>query len=300
MADFIKNFDPRSFDGYFMHIVAIIVTIVLALVLGRIVRLLIHKFFFNSSLYLKVDPTRYAFTKNAASLVIFMLTVMTVFYIIPQLRTLGLTLFAGAGIFAAILGFASQAAFSNIISGIFIVAFRPFRVDDVVTIGTSYSGMVEDITLRHTVIRNFENRRIIIPNAIISNEVIVNSSIIEEKVCIHLEIGISYDSDIDLAMKIITEETIAHPNNIDPRTPENLAEDVPRLIVRVLSLGDFAVTIRAWAWAQSSPEGFVMKCDLLKSIKQRFDREGIEIPFPHRTIVYKQPKGSSIETTAQK
>ncbi len=296
MADFIKNFDSHLFDGYFVHLAAILITIILALLLTRIVRVIIHKFFVNSSLSLKVDPTRYAFTKNAASFVIFMLAVMTVFYIIPQLRALGLTLFAGAGIFAAIVGFASQAAFSNIVSGIFIVAFKPFRVDDIVSVGTSYSGVVEDITLRHTVIRNFENRRIIIPNSVISNEVIVNASIVQERVCIHLEIGISYDSDIDLAMKIITEETLAHPNNIDPRTPEEVAQGVPRLVVRVLSLGDSAVTIRAWAWANDAGLGFEMKCDLFKSIKQRFDREGVEIPFPHRTLVYKQPKQQPLET----
>ena len=57
--------------------------------------------------------------------------------------------------------------------------------------------------------------------------------------------------------------------------------------VRVISLGEYSVNLRAWAWAINSPEGFEMACDLNESIKKRFDAEGIEIPFPYRTLVHK-------------
>lgn len=295
-----KLLDLNTYDNYWLHAVAIIAIIVSAVLLIRFSRMVIQKFFLHSSLSIKVDPTRYAFTKNAVSFIIFLLAVMSIFYIIPPLRSLGFTLFAGAGIFAAILGFASQAAFSNIISGIFIVAFKPFRVDDIVAIGTMYTGVVEDITLRHTVIRNFENRRIIIPNSVISNEVIVNSSIVQEKVCMHIEMGISYDSDVNKAIQIITEETIAHPLNIDGRTQEDIDAGAPRLRVKVISWGESSVNIRAWAWSNNPADGFEMRCDLFKSIKERFDKEGIEIPFPHRTLVYKQPKTANDGTQAQK
>ena len=83
-----------------------------------------------------------------------------------------------------------------------ILVFRPFRVNDVIEIGTGTKGVVEEITLRHTIIRNYENRRIIIPNAIISEETIVNSNLIEEKIKKHIEFGISYESNVDLAKKI--------------------------------------------------------------------------------------------------
>ncbi|MDZ7777461.1 MAG: mechanosensitive ion channel [Bacteroidales bacterium] len=73
-------------------------------------------------------------------------------------------------------------------------------------------GTVEDITLRHTVIRNFENRRIIVPNSVISSETIINSNIIEDKVCNFVEISISYDSDVDKAMALMQEEAMSHPN----------------------------------------------------------------------------------------
>jgi small conductance mechanosensitive channel len=62
-------------------------------------------------------------------------------------------------------------------------------------------------------------------------------------------------------------------------------------MVRVLALGEYAVTMRAWVWAEDSASGFVMECELLESIKKRFDAEGIEIPFPYRSLVFKnQPE----------
>jgi small conductance mechanosensitive channel len=132
-------------------------------------------------------------------------------YAIPSLRTLAKSLLAGAGIVAVAIGFASQAALSNIIAGVFIVIFKPFRVKDRVTVKDTINGVIEDITLRHTVIRNFQNRRVIIPNSMISEEIIVNSDIIESKICKWIEIGISYGSDIDLAKSIMAEEAQNHP-----------------------------------------------------------------------------------------
>ena len=179
------------------------------------------------------------------SFIVFLTAFILIFYMIPGLRDYGVTLFAGAGVLAAIVGFASQSAFSNIIGGIFLVIFKPFRVDDLISVGTN-TGRVEDITLRHTVIRNFENRRIVIPNSIISNETIINSTIVEEKICQFFEIGISYDSDVDKAMEILREEAMRHPNTIDNRTEEDIEKNTPVVEVRVIGFGDSSVNLRAW------------------------------------------------------
>ena len=188
---------------------------------------------------------------------------------------------------AVAIGFASQAALSNIIAGIFIVIFKPFRVNDRIVIKDTISGVVEDITLRHTIIRNFQNRRVIIPNSLISEEVIVNSDLIDQKVCQWIEVGISYDSDIDKAKQIMAEEVEKHPSFIDNRTEEMISEGEPLVKTRLISLGDFSVNLRAWAWAKDQAEGFTLQCEVLESIKKRFDAEGIEIPFPYRTLVFK-------------
>ncbi len=232
------------------------------------------------------DPTNYQFLRRALVVMIYMIGFSLIIIRIPGLKTLASSMLAGAGILAVSIGFASQHALSNIISGFFIIVFKPFRVNDRLTIN-AMNGIVEDITLRHVVIRDFENKRIIIPNSVISNEIIVNSDFAEDKICKWIEIGISYDSDIDLAKEIMRDEVMRHPLHIDPRTPEQIEKGDPEVPVRVLTLGDSSVNLRAWAWAKDSPDGFVMSCDLYESIKKRFDKEGVEIPFPHRTLVYK-------------
>ncbi|MFN3876172.1 MAG: mechanosensitive ion channel family protein, partial [Flavobacteriales bacterium] len=199
------------------------------------------------------------------------------------------TLFAGAGILVAILGLATQRAFSNIISGIFIVSFKPFRVGDVIKVGSIESGVVEDITLRHTVIVTFENRRVIIPNAVISDEVIINSSIADEATCEFVEVGIAYESDLDKAMAALREECEAHPGCLDKRGPDEIRRGVPKVAVRLIRIADSSLDLRAYVWGKDPMAARLMHYDLNRAIKLRFDREGISIPYPQRTVRIADP-----------
>lgn len=264
-------------------------TVVIAsMIISRVLRLLINRYLDNAVKVLKGDPTKYNFFKNGVTFVVFLIGTIIIFRSIPELKSVGNTLVASAGILAAIVGFASQQAFANIVGGIFIVIFKPFRVGDVIKVGNENPGTVEDITLRHTVINSFENRRIIIPNSVISSATILNSSITDEKVCIFLELGIAYSANIDQAMEIIKNEAMKHLHFIDNRTEEDKIAETPPVIVRVINWADSSVILRAGVWANSSLNGFIMKCDLLKSIKEAFDKEGVEIPFPYRNLVIKK------------
>lgn len=273
-----------------MYVIVPVAIIIFAIIISNVFRALMHRYFERSSHLLHVDPTRYKFFKNAVSFIIFLVAITIIFYTIPELKTIGVSLFAGAGILAIIIGFASQAAFANIISGIFIVTSKPFRVGDFIKISDEFVGTVEDITLRHTVIRNNENRRIIIPNSVINNQTIINSDIVDEKVCALIEVGISYDSSIDLAIRIIQEEVMKHPLGHDNRTDEEKSEGIPQVVVRVMGLGESSVNLRAYAWASTPLNAFILRTDLYKIIKERFEIEGVEIPFPYRTIVMKDQK----------
>lgn len=268
-------------------VLKIIFICISAVILVRLVRFSLDRFINQSSLLIRSDPTKFRFLKHAASLVIFTFATISIIYTIPSLHDLAISLFAGAGIFAAFLGFASQQAFSNIVSGIFIVIFQPFRVGDFIKIGDDVLGTVEDITLRHTVINNLENRRIIMPNSSISTQTITNSSITDEKCCRFMEFNISFESDVDLAMQIMQEEANKHPDLLDNRTDEEKEKQENPVRVRVTELLETGVRIRAWVWTKDSPTAFVIKCDLNYAIKKRFDEAGIEIPYPHRTLVYK-------------
>lgn len=258
-----------------------------AIILSKLIRWMMNRSIKRAAKKVKFDPTNYNFLKNAVSGVIFIIAAVLIFRTIPGLEKVGNSVLAGAGIMAAAVAFASQQALANIISGMFIVAFRPFSVGDFIKIGELHAGTVEDITLRHTVIRNPENRRVIIPNSVISSETILNSTITDEKVCMFVEVGISYFAHIDLAMSLMQEEAMKHPNFIDNRSDEDREKGLPPVGVRVLNLGQFSVDLRAFVWAENSGKGWELKTDLLKAIKERFDQEGIEIPFPYQNVIMK-------------
>ncbi|MCF8268019.1 MAG: mechanosensitive ion channel family protein [Ignavibacteriales bacterium] len=273
-------------DVYYTILIA--GTILLALIISIILRKLVNLSVKKYSKVIKTDPTNFSFLKNAIPFIVFSIAIIFIFYKIPFLKSIGTALFAGAGIFAAILGFASQKAFSNIISGIFILIFKPFRVGDTLEASNSQKGVVEEITLRHTIIKDYENRRIVVPNNQISDDVLINSSIADESIRKFVEFGISYDSDVDKAILIIQEEARKHPYFIDNRTKEEKAKKVPPVLVRMVGHGDFSINLRAYVWCPNNDTAFALQCDLLYSVKKRFDHEGIEIPFPYRTLVFKK------------
>ncbi|MFN8336036.1 MAG: mechanosensitive ion channel family protein [Cyclobacteriaceae bacterium] len=267
-------------------VVFALVVLAIAMIISRILKFIVDRFVKTAALKLKVDHTRYKFFKNATDFVIYLIATVVIFRSIPSLRTYGNTLLASAGVLAAIVGFASQSAFSNIISGIFLVIFRPFSVGDRVQIGQLYTGDVEDITLRHTVIRNFENRLIVIPNSVINNETIINSTLQYENVCVFVELTIAFNSDTDKAINIICQEAENHPETMDNRTEEEKEKGEPKVSVRVINLTEFGQQIRAYVWAKDPSSGFNIKTDLFRSIKKQFDAQGIEIPY--RTVYMKE------------
>jgi small conductance mechanosensitive channel len=262
-----------------------LLVLLVAFVIGRALRFSIGRFVKGASTKLKVDPTKYSFLKNAVEFIVYVCALIIIFNSIPALKNYGTALFAGAGVLAAIVGFASQSAFSNIVSGIFIVIFRPFSVGDRVRVGQLYTGDVLDITLRHTVIKDFENRRIVIPNSVVNNETIINSTIAEEPLCVFVDIGISFESDVDQAMRILQEEATKHPNCIDNRAPGEVEGGEPQVVVRLINITESALQLRAYAWAKDPSSGFILKCDLFRNIKKRFDENRINLAYPHHRII---------------
>lgn len=277
----------KAMDEYWEQFLFAVSVLVIAFVVGAVLRYLMGRFLKVSTRKLKVDPTRYNFFKNAVDFVVFLCAAIIIFRSIPSLHAFSTTLITGAGVLAAVVGFASQSAFSNIVSGVFLVIFRPFSVGDRVKVGQLYAGDIEDITLRHTVIKDFENRRVIIPNNVISNETIINSTIADEKVIMFIEAVIAFDSDTVAAMRILQEECMNHPLCIDNRTPEELQKGDQAVMVRVMALLESGVQLRAYAWARNPNEGFDLKCDVLKSAIQRFSREGVTMAYPYRMLIQK-------------
>lgn len=263
--------------------------VLLILIFTVITAKLVRKVLSRKERLMGMDKTRYKFLTHFFTGLIYFVGILLALYSIPSLRGLSTSIFAGSGVLAIIIGFASQQAFSNIVGGIFIAVFKPFRLGDRIKfVGKDFIGVVEDINLRHTVIRTFDQKRIVVPNSVISSEILENANIVDQKILKFFEIGISYDSDIDKAMAIIKEEALKHPLYLDNRTEEDIAENVEPVRVKVIGFGDSSVNLRAYIWTKDPVDAYNLACDLNKSVKERFDSEDIEIPFPYRTLVYKK------------
>lgn len=230
------------------------------------------------------------FMKNSLGLLVYGIGLALIIYQIPQLKSLGTSMLAGAGIFAAVIGFASQAAFSNIISGLFIVIFKPFQIDDTIELSSNLKGVVTDITFRHTVIKDFENRRIIIPNSKIGEDTIINSSLDEEAIRKRIDFLIGYDSDEDKAKKIIQEVLGNHPLCLDQRSDDDKKNNEPIIPVLMVAWEDSSIRLRAYAWTNNNADAFTLQCDALDTVKKRFKQEGISIPY--QQVVIHQAKES--------
>jgi len=234
-----------------------------------------------------LDKTTVGFIQRIVVYSLYIIGAAIFLSLIPGMEKVSSSILAGAGIMAMAIGFASQEALSNIIGGMFIVFAKPFRIGDSIKIDEVVNGTVSEITLRHTIIRSLDNRMIIIPNSKINSSTIVNSTIGEQETCSFIEVGVSYETDLNKAMDVMREEIMRHPMLIDRRTPEEKQAGVAPVIIRVIALGDSAITLKAWAWAASAGDAFVLKCDLLKSIKERYDKENIEIPYPYNNVIVK-------------
>jgi small conductance mechanosensitive channel len=183
-------------------------------------------------------------------------------------------LIAAAGIAGIALGFGGQYLIRDIISGLFIILENQYRVGDVVKLG-DVSGMVEDITLRMTLLRDLDGNAHHIPNG----EIKVASNLSKEFSKINLDIGISYSSDIEKVIAVINE--VGQKLALDPAWQEKIIE--PPTFLRVDDFADSAIVIKITG--KTTPlDKWAVAGEFRKRLKIAFDESNIEIPFPQRVI----------------
>jgi small-conductance mechanosensitive channel len=274
---FEKLIDPATYTGAL--ILAMLIFIVAWIACTVTTRLTRRGSFVMGKLRRKVDETVVVYVIRIKNLLIFLSAALFYASLIPSLRALVGTMVAGAGITALVVGFAAKSTLANLIAGLSLAVYRPVRIGDKVKIDGEFST-VEDITLRHTIVRTWEHKRLVIPNAKLDEMTLTNFSIVDARMKCIIEMGVSYDTDIDLAKRLILEEADLCPYR-DPTGAEPP-------YVRVISHGDFSIGLRLYVWVKDADDSYSARFWLLEHIKKRFDREGVEIPFPYRTLVYKK------------
>jgi small-conductance mechanosensitive channel len=271
-------------------VLQVIAILCAAWVVERLIYFALRRGYAKAKAQGREEMTRYRFFRNGVRTLMVILAGVAIIYSIPSLRAFAFTLFAGAGILAVILGFAAQKAFSDIISGIFIVAFRPFRVGDMIQAGeTGAFGTVEDINLRHTTILTFENRRLLIPNSILSEDRILNSSIRDESTCEFIEFELSLDIDVDLAMRLLQHQAMLHPDRIPGPVANSMENQEDAITVRLVKVHEGAITLRAYVWAKDPVLARRMHYDMNHAMLKIFPENGITFALPVRQVVQAAP-----------
>lgn len=185
-------------------------------------------------------------------------------------------LIASSSLLVAVLGFAAQESLNNVLSGIMIAKSKPFDIGQRVVIEEkNITGIIVDITLRHTVIQKYNNAMVIIPNSVMNTVVIENSSYNENMIANFLDVLVAYESDIDKAVEIVRKVVIKHKYF--------LPDYDPCVLVRNLSVNGY--NVRATVWTETISENFKACSDIRVEIKKCFDEAGIEIPYGHIKVV---------------
>lgn len=180
-------------------------------------------------------------------------------------ETASLVAVLGAAGFA--VGFALQGSLSNFAAGVMLLVFRPFRIGDVVEVA-GVIGSVREMGLFTTQMNSFDNVRIIVPNSKIFGDIIKNITA-EDTRRVDMVVGIGYGSDIAKAMEIIQGLLDADERVLKDPAPQ----------IAVAELADSSVNLQVRPWSATG-DYWGVKLDFTRNVKEAFDREGIEIPFP--------------------
>jgi small conductance mechanosensitive channel len=207
--------------------------------------------------------------------VILICMMIVIFTLFPEFLGIIGSVFVAAGFASIVIGLAAQSSLSNIISGIITSISQPFSIGDSLMFRDEFC-QVEDIRLMHTVLRTWDNRRLVVPNSLLQNEVIINYSMKDTSVLVPVFVEVSYESDIAKAMQIMNDLAARHPDCLP-------TEGLPSTVV--MDLGDSGIKLRVLSQAKDQSTAFSMTRDLLLEIKKEFDANGVEIPYPRVHLV---------------
>lgn len=274
----MKDFLDKYLDKFIAIVLIVIVTMVVNTVLDKLIDRTIRR------KRKKNVTTLLMFIKRIKKLVLYGLMILLALGQFDAFHKFSVTLLSGLGIGSVVLGLAAQESLKDFFGSFALVIGDAFEVGDFIECpNQGVSGTVEDITMRHTIIRTINNRRVIIPNSQMNSYTIENFNYSDNENMKLVDFTISYESDVDKAMNIIKEEMnkMYHPN------PKGKNKDVEFPKVRVASWNDSSISIRAWVWGENNGDTFENMYNLNYIIKKRFDKEGIEIPYPHVVTIKK-------------
>lgn len=233
-----------------------------------------------NKLYEKSRGIHFKFFKSVVNVLVILLCIYYCLSFFEFTKEMGKILLQSGTLLIAILTFAAQQALGNVISGFSISMTKPYKAGDKVKIieGSNIlaEGIIDDVTIRHTVIRTFDGQSAIIPNSTMDSAVIVNTNF-TENVGNFIEVEVSFESDIDKAREIFRKLVMEHELTLN-------GESTAVLVNRFEPSG---VVLKSTVWAENLDNSFQACSDIRKQLVEEFEKNGIEIPYPAVSIYHK-------------
>ncbi len=203
--------------------------------------------------------------------IIYLGSIIVILMVLEILEVKIKALLGAAGIIGVVVGFASQTSIGNIISGLFMVTEKSFEVGDLIRVGDKM-GVVYSIDLLSIKLKTLENLLIRIPNQTLLSTEVTNITKFPIR-RMDITVGVAYKEDLSKVMELLKRLALENVNVLDEPKPLILLKD----------FGDSSIDILYGLWFEKS-NYLKVRNSMIMSIKEAFDKEGIEIPFPHRTI----------------
>ena len=219
----------------------------------------------------RVDPLAVGFIENLANVAIWVITLVLYAHLIPSLRALATALLAGASVVSIVVGLAAQNTLGNLVAGLSLLLYRPFRVGDKLQVAAPTgveTGVVESLTLGYTVLRGDRNRRVVLPNSNIANQVTINLSALEQKVTLRVPVTLGLDVDIEKARAELLKIAAGNRDAVEPFSCPMTA----------LAPSGITLTLQVQCADDGQVEG--LRSALLEAAAQRLPRAGIRLPYP--------------------
>ncbi|MDD8049429.1 MAG: mechanosensitive ion channel family protein [Thomasclavelia sp.] len=272
----LEQLDKYFKNGFINGMISIVIVIIIMFFINKALKKYINKKY----------PENNNGYKRVVKIILVFITLGCIFNEITALSAIAKALLASGGILAVVIGLASQEAAGNLINGLMILTYKPFKVGDYVKIHShNVSGKIVDISLRDTKIETLERTQIIVPNTIMNKAVVENISKVDAQKANHLFVDISYEDDINKAIEIIQRISEAHPLSVDGRKKADIKKGVDKVAVHVTEFKDSGVTLRATIYSKDNITGFQLLSDLRKEVLTEFDKAGIVIPYPHQEVI---------------
>lgn len=270
-------------DKYLDKFISIVVIVAIIVVVNRVLDELINRTIRRKRK--KNVTTLLMFIKRIKKLILYSLMVLLCLEQFDAFHKFSITVLSGLGIGSVVLGLAAQESMKNFFGSLALVIGDAYEVGDFIECSMQgVSGTVEDITMRHTIIRTINNRRVIIPNCQMNSYIIENFNYKDNENVKLVDYSISYEADIDKAISIIKDEM----KKLYRPSKKGINKDVEFPKVRVASWNDSSISLRAWVWGKDNSDVYDNMYKLNYVIKKRFDEENIEIPYPHVVVTNKK------------